>query len=216
MYQAVLFDLDGTFADTALDLALAVNQMREECGLAPLPIGLTRPHTSSGARGLIHVAFGLGPEDDAYPALRERFLDLYGENVCVNTRPFEGIPELLNALEARRIPWGIVTNKASRFTDPLMRELGLHARAACIVSGDTTGKIKPAPDSLLYAAKALNLRPSACLYVGDDLRDVQAARAAGTGVLAVAYGYLGAEGDPHAWRADAVIDHPSEVLNFLG
>lgn len=216
MYQAVLFDLDGTFADTALDLALALNQMREERGLAPLPLELTRPHTSSGARGLIHVAFGLGPEDGGYAALRERFLELYGENVCVHTRPFEGIPELLDALEARRIPWGIVTNKGSRFTDPLMQELGLHSRAACIVSGDTTGRIKPAPDSLLHAANALSLPPSACLYVGDDLRDVQAARAAGTGILAVAYGYLGAEGDPHAWRADAVIYHPSEVLNFLG
>ncbi len=216
MYQAVFFDLDGTFADTALDLALAINRMREERGLAPLPIELTRPHTSSGARGLIHVAFGLGPEDEDYPPLRKRFLDLYGENVCVHTRPFKGIPELLDALEARRIPWGIVTNKGSRFTDPLMQALGLHARAACIVSGDTTGRIKPAPDSLLYAANALALPPSACLYVGDDLRDVQAARAAGTGILAVAYGYLGPEGDPHAWRADAVIDHPSEVLRFLG
>lgn len=216
MYQAVLFDLDGTFADTAPDLALAINQLLRERGLAPLPLALTRPHTSSGARGLIEVGFGLGPEDDAYPALRERFLELYGANICVHTSPFQGIPELLDALEARRIPWGIVTNKASRFTDPLMRELGLHLRAACIVSGDTTERIKPAPDSLLYAANALKLPPSACLYVGDDLRDVQAARAAGTGILAVAYGYLGADGDPHAWRADAVIVHPSEVLRFLG
>jgi len=216
MYQAVLFDLDGTFADTAPDLALAMNELLREQGLAPLPLSLTRPYTSSGARGLIEVGFGVGPEDESYAALRERFLDLYGANVCVHTSPFQGIPELLDALEARRIPWGIVTNKSSRFTDPLMRELGLTGRAACIVSGDTTARIKPAPDSLLYAAKILKLPPSACLYVGDDLRDVQAARAAGTGILAVAYGYLGAEGDPHAWSADAVIAHPSEVLNFLG
>lgn len=182
----------------------------------PVPLELTRPETSSGARGLIKVGFGLEPKDADYPLLRERFLELYGENVCVHTRLFDGIPELLRELEAREIAWGIVTNKAARFTDPLLKRLGLDGRAACVVSGDTTGRIKPAPDSLLQAAAALKLSPAACLYVGDDLRDVQAARAAGMGILAVAYGYLGAEGEPHAWSADGVIGHPREVLNFLG
>lgn len=216
MIQAVLFDLDGTLADTAADLAGALNRLRAEFRLAPLPIEITRPHTSAGARGLLKVGFDLDPADARYASMRERFLDLYEAAICVHTRLFEGMPELLAELDRRTVAWGIVTNKPSRFTEPLVRELELHLRAACVVSGDTTEKAKPAPDPLLHAARAIRLAPAECLYVGDDVRDVQGARAAGMPVIAAGWGYLGAESDPGSWGADAVLGHPAEILEFIG
>lgn len=213
--RAVLFDLDGTLADTAPDLARALNRLRAERGLEPLPVETARPQASAGARGLLQIGFGMTPENADYETMRTRFLDLYEDGLCVHTRPFDGIPELLAQIEARKLRWGIVTNKASRFTERLMRELGLAARAGCIVSGDTTPRIKPHPDSLLHAAALLGLAPAQCLYVGDDLRDVQAARSAGSPVIVAGWGYLGGNGDPRAWGADAVIAHPRDVLNSL-
>jgi 2-phosphoglycolate phosphatase len=213
--RAVLFDLDGTLADTAGDLAGALNRLRAEHRMGPVAPELTRPHTSSGARGLLKVGFDLDPEDARYVAMRERFLDLYAEAVCVHTQLYEGMAELLLELERRSVAWGIVTNKPRRFTDPLVRELRLHARAACVVSGDTASRPKPAPDPLLHAAGVMRIAPAACLYVGDDLRDVQGARAAGMPVIAAGWGYLGVDGDPADWGADAVIGHPAEVLGFL-
>ncbi len=215
MIQAVLFDLDGTLADTAADLAGALNRLRAEFRLDPLALEITRPHTSAGARGLLKVGFDLDPTDARYAPMRERFLDLYEEALCVHTRLFDGMPELLGELDRRAVAWGIVTNKPRRFTEPLVRQLDLHLRAACVVSGDTTERAKPAPDPLLHAAHAIRLAPASCLYVGDDLRDVQGARAAGMGVIAAGWGYLGAEGDPHSWGADAVLGHPTEVLEFI-
>ena len=216
MTRAVLFDLDGTLADTAPDLARALNALLVEHGRAPIPIEVTRPLTSSGARGMIQAGFGLTPGSAQYESLKTRFLELYGASICVETRLFAGIDELLRALEQREVRWGVVTNKLDRFTRPLLDALELTSRAACIVSGDTVARAKPHPDPLLHASRALALDPAACLYVGDDLRDIQAARAAGMPILAAGYGYLGDEGDPHEWGADAVIDHPLETLNFLG
>jgi len=216
MIRAVLFDLDGTLADTAPDLARALNALLGERGLPPVPLAHTRPLTSSGARGMIKAGFGLTPESDQYEALKTRFLELYRADVCVETRLFPGMDELLGALEDRGLPWGIVTNKFDRFTVPLVEALGLGTRAACVVSGDTVARAKPHPDPLLHASRLLALEPAACLYVGDDLRDVQAARAAGMPIIAAGYGYLGNEGDPRDWGADAVIDHPLETLSFLG
>ena len=157
--RAVLFDLDGTFADTAPDLGRALNRLRAEQRLEPLPIAIMRAHASSGARGLLKAGFGLTPESEGYNALRDRFLDLYAENLCVETRLFEGIPELLSMIEARDLPWGIVTNKAKRFTEPLLRALAIGHRAACIVSGDSTPHIKPHPAPLLRGADAVLSRP---------------------------------------------------------
>jgi phosphoglycolate phosphatase len=213
--RAVLFDLDGTLADTAPDLAGALNRLLAERGRQAVPMAHARRVTSSGARGMLRVGFGIDPQHAEYDALRARFLDLYAENICRETRLFDGIGELLAAIEGRGLPWGIVTNKAERFTFPLLAALGLAARTACVVGGDTTRRTKPHPDPLLHAARALRLAPSACLYLGDDLRDVQAARAAGMPVLAAGYGYLGDEGDPSVWGADAVISHPLETLNHL-
>jgi phosphoglycolate phosphatase len=214
--RAVLFDLDGTLADTAPDLAGALNRLLAERGREAVPMEHARRVTSSGARGMLRVGFGIDPQHAEYDELRARFLDLYAENICRETRLFDGIGDLLAAIEGRGLPWGIVTNKAERFTFPLLAALGLAARTACVVGGDTTGRTKPHPDPLLHAARALRLAPSACLYLGDDLRDVQAARAAGMPVLAAGYGYLGDEGDPSVWGADAVISHPLETLNHLG
>jgi phosphoglycolate phosphatase len=213
--RAVLFDLDGTFADTAPDLGRALNHMRADRRLEPLPIETLRAHASSGARGLIKAGFGLVPPDEEYEAMRLRFLALYEENLCVDTRVFDGIAELLDALENRDLRWGIVTNKARRYTEPLLRELGFGVRAACIVSGDSTPHVKPHPASLLKAADLLALGAAECLYVGDDIRDVQAARAAGMRFAAAGWGYIGEGGDPRAWGADAVATHPGEILNLL-
>ncbi len=213
--RAVLFDLDGTLADTAPDLARALNRVRAAHGLAPMPVETTRPYTSSGARGLLKIGFGLEPEDARYEALKSQFLEFYAADICVDTRLFDGMAELLAQLEQAHLPWGVVTNKAERFTLPLMQGLRLGRRAACIVGGDTTARAKPHPDPLLHAAAVLQLPPSACLYVGDDLRDVQAARAAGMPVLAAKYGYLGDGGSVESWQADAVIEHPRQVLDYL-
>ncbi len=213
--RAVLFDLDGTLADTAPDLARALNRVRAEQGLAPLPPEVARPHTSSGARGLLKAGFDIAPENEGYRALRERFLDFYEEELCVETRLFDGIPELLVKIRARKLPWGIVTNKGKRFTEPLLRSLAVDHLAGCVVSGDSTRHIKPHPAPLLLAASLLSQRPGDCVYIGDDLRDAQAARAAGMHFFVAGWGYHGEGGDPNAWGADAVIDHPREVLNFL-
>jgi len=213
--RAVLFDLDGTFADTAPDLARALNRVRAERGLAPLPPEVSRPHTSSGARGLLKAGLGVTPESPDYGVLREKFLDHYEKELCVDTRLFDGIPEVLAKIQARRLPWGIVTNKGKRFTDPLLRLLAVDHLAACAVSGDSTPHIKPHPAPLLLAASLISLPPGECLYVGDDLRDVQAARSAGMHFAAAGWGYLGEGGDPHAWGADAVLSRPHEILDLL-
>jgi phosphoglycolate phosphatase len=212
--RAVLFDLDGTLADTAPDLAAALNRLRAEQGLQPLPIERLRPFASAGARGLVHAGFGVKPGDADYDALREAFLEFYRENTCVDTRLFPGVAELLEALAQRGISWGIVTNKATRFTDRVVESLGL--KPACVVCGDTTEHIKPHPAPMLHAAEQLGLPPSACTYLGDDLRDVQAARAAGMRAVAVDWGYHHPEsGGPGAWQADAVIARPGDLIALL-
>jgi N-acetyl-D-muramate 6-phosphate phosphatase len=213
--RAVLFDLDGTFADTASDLARALNRVRAGRGLAPLPPEVARPHTSAGARGLLKAGFGVTPESPDYGELREKFLDFYEEQLCVDTRLFDGIPELLVKIRARKLPWGIVTNKGKRFTVPLLHLLAVDHLAACVVSGDSTPHVKPHPAPLLLAASKLSLEPAACVYVGDDLRDAQAARAAGMPFAAAGWGYLGEGGDPKTWGADAVLSRPHEILELL-
>jgi phosphoglycolate phosphatase len=212
--KAVLFDFDGTLADSAPDLAAAVNRMRTQRGLEPLAVEATRGYVSMGARGMLRVGFGMTPEDPAYRAMREEFLGLYAEAICVHTRLMSGMAELLAELERRSIVWGIVTNKAMRLTERIVPALGL--APACVVGGDSTPHLKPHPAPLLLAAEKLGLRPGDCTYVGDDLRDVQAARAAGMRCIAVDYGYHGAEHPgPAEWNADATISHPSELLEHL-
>lgn len=211
----VLFDLDGTVADTAPDLAGAANAMRMARGLPPLPYADLRPMASHGARGLIGRALGRTPAHPDFEDLRHEFLNRYESALCVDSRLFDGIDALLRALEGSGRRWGIVTNKAARFTDPLVRALDLHTRAACIVSGDTTPHAKPHPAPLLHAAALARQAAGHAVYVGDDLRDIEAGRAAGMSTIAAAYGFCGDDRPPHTWGADALIAHPAELRMLL-
>jgi phosphoglycolate phosphatase len=212
--KAVLFDFDGTLADTAPDLAAAINRMRIDLGEEPLPIERLRPFASAGARGLVFASFGVKPEDPEYKALREEFLDVYADTCCATTRLFPGVAELLEELRRRELRWGVVTNKSTRFTERILAHLDL--RPDCVACGDTTPHLKPHPASLLHAAEVLKLEPAACCYLGDDLRDMQAARAAGMRPIAVEWGYHHPDnGGPGTWEADAVIAHPLDVLRLL-
>ena len=215
-FAAVLFDLDGTLVDSAPDLAGAANDMRLARGLPALPVECLRPLVGSGARGMVRAAFERGPEDDGYDALREEFLARYEARSMRETHVFPDVVPLLDALDAARLPWGIVTNKIERYTLPLVRHLGLAQRAAALVCGDTTAHAKPHPAPLLEAARRLAVAPAACVYVGDDLRDIVAGRAAGMGTVAAAWGYLGAGEAIERWQADAVIRHPGELPALLG
>ncbi len=212
--QAVLLDLDGTLADTAPDLGYALNQVRATRKLPPLPLAVTRPVTSNGVRGLLKVGFDLTPEHADYAVLKDEFLAIYTANLCRETKLFPGMNELLTELEQRGVLWGVVTNKPQRFTEPLLDRLGMRDRAACVISGDSVGQIKPHPAPLLAAAKAIGIAPPACLYFGDDQRDVIAARAAGMPVAVAKFGYLNG-GNPETWGADALLDHPLDLIALL-
>jgi N-acetyl-D-muramate 6-phosphate phosphatase len=211
--RAILFDLDGTLADTAPDLAAAINLLETERGLPPTPYSRLRPVTSGGAPGLIKVAFGLKPDDDGYAELRTGFLANYAAALASASTLFDGVPDLLQGLQQRGLAWGIVTNKAMRFTDPLVPQIGLQD-AACVISGDTTAHSKPHPAPLLEAARRLALAPHECWYVGDDLRDIQAGRAAGMATIAAAWGYCG-DVEPASWGADALAATPLQLLDWL-
>lgn len=211
--RAILFDLDGTLADTAPDLAGAMNHVRAVRGLAPTPYELLRPVASAGARGLIGASFGLKPEDDGFAELRTAFLDTYESAIAIDTRLFDGIERLLDDMQTRNIGWGIVTNKAARFTDLLVPKIGL-GHAGCVVSGDTTPHSKPHPAPLLEAARRLGVLPGQCWYVGDDLRDIQAGRAAGMRTVAASWGYCG-HVEPETWEADAIAGSPLEVCDLI-
>jgi len=212
--QAVLFDLDGTLIDSAQDLARAANAMRVDRGLDPLPLAQYRPHGGSGARGMLAQGFGVAPGEPNYDELKREFLDRYEGLMYDSTSPFDGIEAELAGLATAGLAWGIVTNKAERFALPLTAALGL--RAGTIVGGDTTGHTKPHPAPLLEAARRLGIVPEACLYVGDDERDILAGRAAGMATAAAAWGYLGHGGEYAHWRADLELPAPGSLLKALG
>jgi phosphoglycolate phosphatase len=213
--RLVLFDLDGTLADTAPDLAGAVNRMRSARAIAPLPIDELRPFASHGARGLVGRAFGVTPEDPGYEELRQEFFREYESALCVQSTLFPSVAETLAEFDATGVLWGIVTNKIARFTQPLVQALGLAGRAACVVSGDTTPYPKPHPAPLLHALAATRVAASAALYVGDDRRDVEAGRAAGVRTVVAGYGYLGDGGPYTQWGADHIIDAPSDLVALI-
>ncbi len=213
--HGVLFDLDGTFADTAPDLAYALNRVLESRGRPPRSLEEIRPHVSHGGQALIRFGFGLIPEDAEFSLLRQELLDIYQAHVDTHTRLFPGIEELLESLERSSIPWGIVTNKPARLTDPLMLGLGLNRRADCVVSGDTTAYSKPHPEPILHACRRIARPAEACLFVGDAQRDIEAGRAAGTRTLVALFGYLGEQDRPAAWGADGMIKHPLDILSWL-
>ena len=213
--RAVLFDLDGTLLDSAPDLGAAADQMRVKRGMAALELVHYRPMAGAGARGMLGVAFGITPEHPDFPLLREEFFANYARCMTQRTTAFEGIDALLEELVTRQLPWGVVTNKSARFTEPLTRAMPRFATAGAIVSGDTTPFSKPHPEPLLEAARRLAVAPEACVYVGDDERDILAGRAAGMLTVAATYGYLGSEGEVARWGADATINSPGALLQLL-
>ena len=213
--RAVLFDLDGTLADTAPDLGNALNRVRADLNLPPLPLAALRPYASHGARGMLRGAMGVEESSSDYPALRDKYLDYYGEALFVHTRLFDGADAMLSEIERRGLAWGVVTNKAARFTLPLLEHLGIAARAGAVICGDTTPHIKPHPAPLLAGAQSLTLPPADCLYVGDAERDIAGGKAAGMKTVVARFGYLGPEDTPDTWHADASIDTLGALLDWL-
>jgi N-acetyl-D-muramate 6-phosphate phosphatase len=212
--QALLLDLDGTLLDTAPDMGAALNRLLEESGRTPISAEAIRPHVSHGAAALVRLGFA-EPDAEQFERLRRRFLELYAQAVSVATRPFAGFPEVLAAVEAAQLPWGIVTNKPGYLTEALLTALDLRPRAACVVAGDTLALRKPHPEPLLHAARLIHRQPAQCLYVGDSERDIRAGRAAGMQTIIARFGYLGEKDRPDAWQADGIIDHPRELIAWL-
>jgi 2-phosphoglycolate phosphatase len=212
MTPLILFDFDGTLADTAPDLAAAANAQRTAKGLPALPLTDLRHMASHGARGLLGVALGLKPDDPDYEAAKQAFLAEYERNIAVHTVLFPGVEALLAELHRRGTPWGIVTNKVTRLALPLVRHLDLHEASVVTVCGDTTAYYKPHPEPLLHAARQAGHAPEDCIYVGDDLRDIVAGKAAGMRTIAVGYGYNGDSDPVDAWDADEVAHAPEDLL----
>lgn len=213
--RTILFDLDGTLLDTAPDLAFALNETLREFGQAPLPYETIRPVVSHGGIALIKLGFGLRPGDEGYQARREFLLDTYRRNIARATRPFAGMDELLDTLERQGLNWGVVTNKPAWLTEPLLQELGLFERAAVVVSGDTLNERKPHPAPMLLACERAGSQAHECLYVGDAKRDIEAGHNAGMATLVALFGYIGDEDDPHNWGADALVESPREILDWI-
>ncbi|HEY9211181.1 MAG TPA: HAD-IA family hydrolase [Methylotenera sp.] len=211
----ILFDLDGTLVDTAHDLAYALNLQRELHGMAELALDVIRPYASHGSRGLLSVGFDLSPEHESYEAMREEYLALYDQVLTRKPILFEGVAELLATLDEMTAPWGVVTNKPRRFTQPLLENIGLLERAACVVSGDDAPRPKPYPDTLFLACEQAGVDPQRCWYVGDAERDIQAGKAAGMQTVVAMYGYLGAEDRPQEWGADIFVNAPLELLELI-
>lgn len=213
--QLVLLDLDGTLMDTAQDMGASLNMLRAEHNLPPLSQDRIRPHVSHGTPALLKLGFGTEPQDARFAEMRSRYLAIYRQNLMRETRLFHGMADVLDALDARKLPWGVVTNKPGSLTEPLLELAGLRQRAACVVSGDTIARRKPHPDPLFHAASQCKVDPRAAVYVGDAERDVQSAHAAGMLAVVAMYGYLGEEDRPDSWKPDHLIMHPSELLTWL-
>jgi N-acetyl-D-muramate 6-phosphate phosphatase len=213
--EAVLFDLDGTFADTAADLGAALNHVRSLHDLPPLPLATLRPQASHGSQGLLKIGMNVEPDAPNYNELREAFLQHYEAHICDHTVLFPSMAALVAELERNELPWGIVTNKPHRYTVPLMEKLGYAKRAACLVSGDTCPRAKPHPMPLLHAAELMGIAPEHCIYLGDDLRDMEAAQAANmTGIIA-AYGYIDPTADLGTWPCVGKVPTPFALLRYI-
>lgn len=211
----ILFDLDGTLVDSAHDLGYALNLQRVRHGLTELPLEVIRPYASHGSKGLLAIGFGLSTDDARFGEMREEYLAIYDQVLTRKPILFEGIAELLASLEAKNMPWGVVTNKPRRFTQPLMQSIGLLARAACVISGDDAPRPKPYPDTLLMACKQADIDPEQCWYVGDAERDILAGKAAGMRTVVALYGYLAETDQPAAWGADQTINEPLDLLALV-
>ncbi len=216
MLEAVLFDLDGTLADTAPDLAHALNITLEKQNRTPLAFETIRPHVSHGATALIKLGFpDIEPDSEQFETLRLLLLDVYRKNLSLHTRLFAGMDTLLAELEQRGMKWGVVTNKPGWLTKPLLDDLGLTARAACIVSGDTTELRKPHPQPVLHACEKIGKHAEQCIYIGDARRDIEAGRNAGMKTLIALFGYIGEQDTPGDWQADAMMHNPLDILDWI-
>jgi phosphoglycolate phosphatase len=213
--RTVLFDLDGTLLDTAPDLAAALNTVLRENHRSVLPCEQIRPLVSHGGIALIRLGFDLEPGDPDFETRRRRLLEVYRENLSVRTRPFPGMDELLHAIETRGLNWGVVTNKPAWLTEPLLADLGLIQRAACVVSGDTLENRKPHPAPMLHACTLAGSKPAECVYIGDAQRDIEAGRNAGMHTVVALFGYFQEQDNPHAWDADTMINEPLDLLAWL-
>ena len=213
--RAVLFDLDGTLIDSAPDLGAAADEMRIRRGMASKPMTEYRPHVGSGARGMLQVAFGMDAQHPEYERHKDEFFAIYEKCMTKRTLLFDGVDLLVASLMERGLSWGVVTNKAQRFTGPITLSMGLFDSASAVISGDTTAHAKPHPEPLLEAARRMSLLPAQCIYVGDDERDIRAGRSAGMWTVAARYGYLGAGADVASWGADAEVSSPLQVLQLL-
>lgn len=211
----ILFDLDGTLVDTAHDLGYALNLQRQKHGLPALADEVIRPYASHGSKGLLAIGFGLTPEDDHFAAMRDEYLALYDEVLVRQPILFEGVAELLQHLESNQMLWGVVTNKPRRFTQPLLENIGLMERAACVVCADDAARPKPFPDSLYLACERADVAPEHCWYVGDAQRDIEAGRAAGMRTVVALYGYLGEADQPDEWGADHAILNPLQLIDLM-
>lgn len=213
--RAVLFDMDGTLLDTAPDFIAVAQAMRIARGLEPVPDQQIRDVVSGGARAMVLGAFDVDPMSDEFEALRLEFLARYQEHCAVNSRLYDGMAELLDEIERSNLRWGVVTNKPLRFAEPIMQQLGLASRSAVLVCPDHVTNSKPDPEPMILACKQLDLDPSAVLFVGDDLRDIESGRAAGSRTAAVRYGYIHPQDNPSNWGADVVVDHPLDLRQVL-
>jgi phosphoglycolate phosphatase len=213
--RTVLFDLDGTLADTAPDLAYALNVVLQENDLSPLPFEIIRPVVSHGGTALIRLGFNIEPDHSDFNRLRDRLLEIYRDNLARHTRLFPGMEAVLDEIEQRGMRWGVVTNKPAWLTEPLLEALELSQRAACIVSGDSTAKRKPDPEPMFYACHLAGSHAAECVYIGDAERDIEAGRRAGMQTLVAMFGYVGTEDRPEQWGADHLINEPLEIISWL-
>ncbi|AYN95012.1 N-acetylmuramic acid 6-phosphate phosphatase MupP [Pseudomonas sp. LTJR-52] len=213
--KAVLFDMDGTLLDTAPDFIAVIQSMRADRGLPAVDEKTVRDVVSGGARAMVASAFEVDPLSDEFDPLRLDFLDRYQDHCAIHSHLFEGMEELLADLERARLTWGVVTNKPVRYAEPIMQALGLAKRSAVLVCPDHVTYSKPDPEPVLLACKQINVEPQAVIFVGDDRRDIESGRAAGTKTAAVRYGYIHPEDNPAHWGADLVVDHPLELRDAL-
>ncbi|WP_296255306.1 MULTISPECIES: N-acetylmuramic acid 6-phosphate phosphatase MupP [unclassified Pseudomonas] len=213
--KAVLFDMDGTLLDTAPDFIAICQAMLIERGFAPVADKLIRDEISGGAKAMVSAAFAMSPNEPQFETLRLEFLERYQKDCAVHSRLFEGMEQLLTDIEKAKLIWGVVTNKPVRFAQPIMEQLGLAERSALLICPDHVSKSKPDPEPLLLACKMLDLDPASVLFVGDDLRDIESGRGAGTRTAAVRYGYIHPHDNPDHWGADVVVDHPLDLRRVL-
>lgn len=215
MIKCILFDLDGTLLDTAPDMAFALNQQRNRHSLPSLPYSVIRPHVGHGSKAMLKLGFKVDETHPNYGELLDEFFSLYEKHLLQSTQLFPEMDKVLKHIEDQQLPWGIVTNKPTKFTKLLLKNLQLDSRAACVICGDTLTTRKPNPATILHACQLLRLPPMDCLYVGDAAIDVLASKSAGTQSLVALYGYIHQEEDPFSWQADGYIKKPQEIIEWL-